>query len=84
MQETADNLEYILVQQTDILDGIAHNEAIMDNRITRLQNFPYHQFSVVSRKLSDIIQIDNLTCHCALKGVLLFDEEQAQSMTFAD
>ncbi|KAJ8448827.1 hypothetical protein Cgig2_011448 [Carnegiea gigantea] len=84
LQETADNLEYILVQITDILDEIAHNEAIMDNRITRLQNFPYHQFSVVSRKLSDIIQIDNLTCHCALKGVLLFDEEQAQSMTFAD
>ena len=37
LQETANKLEYILVQHTDALDGIAHNQAIMDNRLNRIQ-----------------------------------------------
>ena len=36
LQETVDKLEYILVQHTDMLDGIAHNQAIINNRLTSL------------------------------------------------
>ncbi|KAJ8433093.1 hypothetical protein Cgig2_020589 [Carnegiea gigantea] len=37
LQETANKLEYILVEHTVALDGIAHNQAIMDNRLNRIQ-----------------------------------------------
>jgi len=48
-----DKLEYILIQHTDMLDGIAHNEAIIDNCLTSLKHDLCQQFSVVHHKLSD-------------------------------
>ena len=38
VQETVDKPEYILVQHNDMLDGITHNQAIIDNRLSNLQN----------------------------------------------
>lgn len=36
LSETADKLEYIMVQHTDMLDGITHNQAIIENRLNHI------------------------------------------------
>ena len=37
LQETADKLDYILVQHTDALDEIAHNQVVIDNCLNRIE-----------------------------------------------
>ncbi|KAJ8441867.1 hypothetical protein Cgig2_034126 [Carnegiea gigantea] len=44
LQETADKLEYIMVRHISMPDGIDHNQAALDNRLTRLQNLLTRQF----------------------------------------
>ena len=36
VQELVEKLEYILVQHNDMLDGMAYNQAIMDNHLCEL------------------------------------------------
>ena len=36
VQELVEKLKYILVQHNDMLDGIAHNQAVMDNHLREL------------------------------------------------
>ena len=36
LQKPTDNLEYILVQYIDVLDGIAHNQAVIENLLNRI------------------------------------------------
>ena len=38
VQELIEKLEYILVQRNDMLDGIAHNQAIMDNHLRDIRH----------------------------------------------
>jgi len=83
VQETMDKLEYILVQHTDMLDGIAHNQAIIDNHLTSLKHDLSQQFSVIYHKLSDIIHLGILTRQYALKSVRLSAAEQAQGKAYA-
>ena len=37
LQDSTERLDYILVQQTDSLDGLAHNQAILRNTLTIVQ-----------------------------------------------
>ncbi|KAJ8443469.1 hypothetical protein Cgig2_026256 [Carnegiea gigantea] len=83
LQETADKLEYILVQHTDALDDIAHNQAIMDNRLNRIQTLLTTHITEVHQKLGDLIQIGSLTRQCALKAVPFSAAERAQSAAYA-
>jgi len=82
LQETVDKLEYILVQHTDVLDGIAHNQAIMDNRLNRIQTLVTTHISEVHQKLGDLITMESMTLQCALKVVPLSAAEQAQSSAY--
>jgi len=84
VQETVDKLEYILVKHTDMLDGIAHNQAIIDYRLIRLKHDLCHQFSAVHHKLSDIIRLRSLNRWCALKRVALSTTEQAHSKAYVE
>lgn len=72
-----------MVQHTDMLDSISPNQVILDNRLTRLQTFPSHQFTKVHQNLGDLIHTGSLSCQCALKSVLLLAAEQAQSADYA-
>ena len=83
LQETAEKLEYILVQHIDALDGIAHNQAIMANRLNRIQTLLTTHITTVHQKLGDLIQIGSLTRQCALKAVPLSAAERAQSAAYA-
>ena len=83
LQETTNKLEYILVQHTDALDGIAHNQAIMDNRLNRIQTLLTTHITEVHQKLGDLIQIGSLTRQCALKVIPLSAAERAQSAAYA-
>lgn len=38
LQETADRLDYILVQHNDALDGIAHNQSTLHNQLIEIQS----------------------------------------------
>ena len=82
-QETADKLEYILVQHTDALGGIAHNQAIMGHRLNRIQTLLTTHITEVHQKLGDLNQIGSLTQQCALKAVPLSVAERAQSAAYA-
>jgi len=70
LQEIVEKLEYILVQHTDVLDGIAHNQAIMDNHLNCIQTLLTTHVSEIHQKLGDLITMGSLTRQCALKAVL--------------
>ena len=74
LQDTADRLDYILVQHTDALDGIAHNQATLHNRITDMQS----SLTALNQKVDDLLRICSITHRCALKGVPLTPAEQSQ------
>ncbi|KAJ8429357.1 hypothetical protein Cgig2_021328 [Carnegiea gigantea] len=50
LQETPDRLDYILVQYTDALDGIAHNQATLHNRLTDMQSSLTQHPSTLNQK----------------------------------
>lgn len=83
LQKTADRLDYILVQHTDALDGIAHNQAALTNHITAMQSSLARQFTTLNQKVDDLLRMNNITRHCALKGVPLSTAEHIQCANLA-
>jgi len=79
VQKLMEKLKYILVQRTDILDGIAHNQAITDNHFNELCNCFQGQFSTLHWKSDTLIHLGSLTSQCALKGVPLSNAQRTQS-----
>ena len=61
LQEIVDKLEYILVQHTDVLHGIAHNQATIDNSLNRIQTLLTTYISKVHHKLDDLINMGSLS-----------------------
>ena len=47
LQEIANKLEHIMVQHTNVLDGIAHNQVVLENHLNRLQTIMSTQCSKV-------------------------------------
>jgi len=72
LQDSTDWLDYILVQDTDSLDGLAHNQAILRNTLTTIQS----SLTALHHKVNDLLQLSSVTHHCALKGVPLSAIEQ--------
>ena len=83
LQESAGILNYILVQHTNTLDGIAHNEAILNNSLTEMLSSLTEQLTMLKQKVDDLFRLSSVTHHCALKGVPLFATEQVQCANFA-
>lgn len=68
---------------TNTKDGIAHNQAVLENRLNRIQAIFTKQFTKVHQKLGDLIHLGSLTHHYALQGASLSAAEQAQSVAYA-
>ncbi|KAJ8432235.1 hypothetical protein Cgig2_007636 [Carnegiea gigantea] len=71
LQETVDKLEYIIVQHTDVLDGIAYNQAIIDSRLNNIRTLLTAHISEVYQQPGDLITMRSMTHQCALKAVPL-------------
>ena len=83
LQETTDKLEYIMVQHTNVIDGIAHNQVIIDNHLNHIQTLLTTHISKVHQKLGDLIHLGSFTRQCALKAIPLSAVEQAQCSAYA-
>ena len=65
-----------------MLDGITHNQAVLEIHLNHLQTILTTQFTEVHQKLGDLIHLGSLTPQCALKGLPLSAAEQAQSAAY--
>jgi len=68
VQEIMDNLEYFLVQYTNLLDGITHNQDIMDNHLNELCHVVQGQGSALHKKLDPLIHLGTLPPTLLSKG----------------
>ena len=79
-QEVVNKLEYTMVQHTDVLYGIAYNQAIIDNCLNRIWTLLTTHISKVHQKLGDLITVENLTfdsAHSKLFLSLLLNKHKA-------
>jgi len=83
LQETADRLDYILIQHTDALDGLAHNQVALTNQITAMQSSLVRRSTTLNQKVDDLLRMCSVTQHCALKGVPLSTAEHIQCANLA-
>lgn len=60
LQEITDKLEYIMVQHTDVLYAIAHNQVVLENRINHIQTLLTTYFTEVGQKLGDLTLLGSL------------------------
>jgi len=72
LQDSTERLDYILVQHTDSLDGLAHNQAILSNTLTTIQA----PLTSLHHKVDGLLWISGVTHHCTFKGVPLSATEQ--------
>ena len=83
LQDSIDILDYVLVQRTDTLDDIAHNQVILNNSLTDLQSPLTKQITALNQKVDDLLRMCSVTHHCALKCVSLSAAEQVQCANHA-
>lgn len=74
LQDSTERLDYILVQHTDSLYGLAHNQATLSSALTTVQA----SLTSLHHKVDDLLRLSSVTHHCALKGIPLSAVEQVR------